>query len=101
MVMSFEDLTSNTSFTRNVKGKVTLLPDPPRAERRYLMISCDDHIVEPPTMFDNHASVQHKHLMPELRSDENGVEYWLYEGRRAATTRGTAGELIELVEVGR
>jgi predicted TIM-barrel fold metal-dependent hydrolase len=48
-----------------------------------IIVSVDDHIVEPPTMYDNHASVQHKHLMPELRRDEKGVEYWLYEGKRA------------------
>ena len=30
MAISLEELTANANFTRNVKGKVTLLPDPPR-----------------------------------------------------------------------
>ena len=47
MALSLEELQANSAFTRNIKGKFTFLPEPPRAERRYLMISCDDHIVEP------------------------------------------------------
>ena len=58
MAISLEELTANANFTRNVKGKVTLLPDPPRAERRYLMISCDDHIVEPPHAFEGRVAAK-------------------------------------------
>lgn len=47
-----------------------------------IIVSVDDHIVEPPTMYDQHLSVQHKALAPELRKDKNGVDYWLYEGKR-------------------
>ncbi|MBJ7483159.1 amidohydrolase family protein [Brevundimonas sp.] len=47
-----------------------------------IIVSVDDHIVEPPTMYDQHISVQHKGIAPELRKDKNGVEFWLYEGRR-------------------
>ena len=48
-----------------------------------IIASVDDHIVEPPTMWDSHLSVQHKHLAPKLLRDENGADYWLFEGRRA------------------
>jgi predicted TIM-barrel fold metal-dependent hydrolase len=47
-----------------------------------IIVSVDDHIVEPPTMYDQHLSVQHKSLAPQLRKDKNGVDYWLYEGKR-------------------
>lgn len=47
-----------------------------------IIVSVDDHIVEPPTMYDNHLSAQHKGIAPELRKDKNGVDFWLYEGKR-------------------
>lgn len=47
-----------------------------------ILVSVDDHIVEPPTMYDQHLSVQHRGLKPELRKDRNGADYWLYEGKR-------------------
>ena len=49
---SLDELTKNTSFTTAVKGKVTFLPEPDRAKRDYLVISVDDHIVEPKHAFD-------------------------------------------------
>ena len=48
-----------------------------------IIASVDDHIVEPPTMWEGHLSAQHKHFAPKLLSDENGADYWLFEGRRA------------------
>jgi predicted TIM-barrel fold metal-dependent hydrolase len=47
-----------------------------------IIASVDDHIVEPPDMYDNHLSQAHKAIKPELRKDRNGADYWLYEGRR-------------------
>ena len=79
MSMSFEELTSNAAFTKNVKGKVTLLPDPPRAEREYLMISCDDHVVEPPHAFTHRVP---KHLAERAPRvvEHDGNEQWLFDG---------------------
>lgn len=48
-----------------------------------IIASVDDHIVEPPTMFDQHVSAQHKHLKPQVLKDKKGAEFWLFEGRRA------------------
>lgn len=79
MALSFDELTSNASFTKNVKGKVTLLPDPPRAPRDFLMISCDDHVVEPPTAFEGRIP---KHLVERAPRvvEVDGVEQWLFDG---------------------
>ena len=79
MAISLEELTANANFTRNVKGKVTLLPDPPRAERRYLMISCDDHIVEPPHAFEGRVPAKFADRAPRV-VDRDGVESWLFDG---------------------
>ena len=48
---SIEDLSSDLEFTKAKTGDertVTFLPEPERADRRYTVISVDDHIVEPP-----------------------------------------------------
>ena len=47
-----------------------------------IIVSVDDHIVEPATMWDQHLSRAQKSFAPELRKDENGKEFWLFEGRR-------------------
>jgi|SRR5690554_637425 len=48
-----------------------------------ILVSVDDHIVEPPTMFDQHLTTAQKSIAPKVRKDENGADYWLFEGRRA------------------
>ena len=51
---SIDELAANLDFTTARTGEdrsVTFLPDPPRAQRRYTVISVDDHIVEPPDTF--------------------------------------------------
>src|ERR1700738_4736431 len=51
---SIDELAADPNFTTAKTGEdrsVTFLPDPPRAHRRYTVISVDDHIVEPPDTF--------------------------------------------------
>lgn len=49
-----------------------------------IVVSVDDHIVEPPTMWDNHLTVAQKAIAPKLLRDENGKDFWLFEDRRAS-----------------
>jgi|LNAP01.1.fsa_nt_gb predicted TIM-barrel fold metal-dependent hydrolase len=48
-----------------------------------ILISVDDHIVEPPTMYDQHLTAAQKSIAPKVLKDKNGADYWLYEGKRA------------------
>ncbi len=48
-----------------------------------IIASVDDHIVEPPTMFEQHLTVAQKSFAPKVLKDENGADFWLFEGRRA------------------
>ena len=48
-----------------------------------IIVSVDDHVVEPPTMFDQHLSAQHKAIKPYVAKDEKGADFWMFEGRRA------------------
>ncbi|HBP0042093.1 amidohydrolase family protein [Pseudomonas aeruginosa] len=48
-----------------------------------ILVSVDDHIVEPPTMFEQHLTTAQKAFAPKVLKDKNGADYWLFEGRRA------------------
>jgi predicted TIM-barrel fold metal-dependent hydrolase len=75
-----DDLMTDTSFTTATKGKVTFLPDPPRAERRYTFISVDDHIVEPPHTFDGRMPAKYADRAPRVIKRDD-ADVWLYDGR--------------------
>ncbi len=47
-----------------------------------IIVSVDDHIVEPPTMWDQHLTAAQKSFAPQVRKDEKGVEFWVFEGMR-------------------
>ncbi len=46
----------------------------------YIMVSVDDHVVEPPNMFDNHLSEQWKSRAPRVVHKRDGVDVWVFEG---------------------
>ena len=45
-----------------------------------VIVSVDDHISEPPTMFDRHLSGKALETAPKLRTTEKGTNYWDYQG---------------------
>jgi predicted TIM-barrel fold metal-dependent hydrolase len=49
-----------------------------------IIVSIDDHVIEPPDMFDAHVPAKYKDLAPRLLRDEQGFENWVYEGRKVA-----------------
>ena len=46
-----------------------------------IMVSVDDHVVEPPTIFDNQLTVKQRETAPRLIS-ENGQDFRIYGDRR-------------------
>lgn len=46
-----------------------------------VLVSVDDHIVEPPTMFDAHIPLAYKDKAPRV-IQEAGTDIWIYEGRK-------------------
>ncbi len=80
MSISLDDLQSRRDFTIAEAGKVTFLPDPPRAKRHFTVISVDDHIVEPAHAFEGRLP---KHLAergPRIVTRADGTEAWVFEG---------------------
>ena len=45
-----------------------------------ILISVDDHIVEPPTLFDNHLPDKWKDYAPKFVRKDDGTDVWQYEG---------------------
>ncbi|MCY4428760.1 MAG: amidohydrolase family protein [Halieaceae bacterium] len=45
-----------------------------------VLVSVDDHISEPPDMFEKHLSAAQLATAPKFCTDENGKSYWSYQG---------------------
>lgn len=83
MSINFDDLESRPGFfTGSKPARVTFLPEPERRPRRYTLISVDDHLVEPPHMFDGRIPARFAEVAPQVRTDDTGMEYWAYDGQR-------------------
>lgn len=81
---SIEDLAQDSKFTTAQTGAdrtVTFLPEPERAERRYTVISADDHIVEPPHTFEGRVPRALADRAPRVVEKSDGREVWLYDGQ--------------------
>jgi predicted TIM-barrel fold metal-dependent hydrolase len=48
-----------------------------------ILVSVDDHVIEPPTMFDAHIPEKWRDQAPKVKEDETGSQYWEFEGVRA------------------
>ncbi len=47
-----------------------------------ILVSLDDHVIEPPNMYDRHLTAEQKKFAPTFQTDKNGIDYWLYDGHR-------------------
>ena len=48
-----------------------------------ILVSVDDHVIEPPTMFDAHIPDKWRDQAPSVKEDADGSQYWEFEGTRA------------------
>jgi predicted TIM-barrel fold metal-dependent hydrolase len=83
MSISFDDLEKRPGFFVTDKpAQATFLPDPERRPRRFTLISVDDHLVEPPHLFEGRLPAALQDRAPHVELDEAGMEYWLYDDQR-------------------
>ncbi len=75
---------SDSNFTIGGRrtGTVTFLPEPARRRRLYTLVSVDDHIVEPPDLFDGRMPAALKDRGPRVVETEAGSQLWQFEGKR-------------------
>ena len=45
-----------------------------------ILVSVDDHVVEPPDMFDDHVPAKWKDRAPRVVHKDDGTDVWVYEG---------------------
>src|SRR5579859_3620026 len=46
-----------------------------------IIVSIDDHLIEPPDMFDQHVPAKYADQAPKLLRRPDGNEEWVFEGR--------------------
>ncbi len=93
--IKLDDMENRPGFMRSKKPEiVTLLPDPPRARRHVPIISTDDHLVEPPDMFEGRLPSRFTDRAPRVvdiptaegsgtgaSTVTTGGQAWLYDGK--------------------
>jgi predicted TIM-barrel fold metal-dependent hydrolase len=60
---------------------MALLPDPSPRARQHIVISVDDHIIEPPDMFIGRVPAEFADRAPAIAEQPDGSQVWRYEGR--------------------
>lgn len=80
-----------------------LLPEPPAEEVRYTVISVDDHLVEPPDMFDGRLPASLQDHAPKLIENELGHQVWEFDGQRFSQVglNAVAGRISQSLEPAR
>jgi predicted TIM-barrel fold metal-dependent hydrolase len=63
-------------------GADVLLPDPDPRPIRIPVISVDDHLIEPPDLFEGRMPAHLADRAPRVVEDEQGVQTWHYEEQR-------------------
>ncbi len=56
------------------------LDEPTKEELFATVISVDDHLVEPPTMFEGRLAARFQHLAPKVIETEQGHQVWEFDG---------------------
>jgi hypothetical protein len=56
------------------------LPDPEPREQKYTIISVDDHVVEPPHLFETYLPANMRDDGPKLIETPEGHQVWQFEG---------------------
>jgi predicted TIM-barrel fold metal-dependent hydrolase len=46
-----------------------------------ILVSVDDHVVEPPDMFDRHLPARWREVAPRVVRKDDGTDVWVYDGK--------------------
>jgi predicted TIM-barrel fold metal-dependent hydrolase len=63
------------------EGASVLLPDPLPRPIRVPLISVDDHLIEPPWLFEGRLPSRLADSAPRVVEKDDGTQQWVYEGR--------------------
>jgi predicted TIM-barrel fold metal-dependent hydrolase len=78
------------------RTKPTFLPEPEPRTLWCPVISVDDHVVEPPDLFERRVPRSRVDDAPVLVDDEQGIPFWIVDGLAYpfATSNGSAGRPV-------
>jgi predicted TIM-barrel fold metal-dependent hydrolase len=84
-----------------MSGDQLFLPDPAPREVKYTVISVDDHLVEPPDMFEGRLPKKLQDRAPRIVENEQGHQVWEFDGQRhfQVGMNAVAGRRPETVKV--
>ena len=77
------------------------LPEPEPREVKYTVISVDDHLVEPPRMFEGRLPAKLQDRAPKIVENDKGHEVWEFEGQQhfQVGQNAVAGRRPETVKI--
>jgi predicted TIM-barrel fold metal-dependent hydrolase len=55
-----------------------------------ILVSIDDHFIEPPDMYKNHVPKKWLDDMPKVVRSDQGIDEWVFQGERTSTPFGMA-----------
>ncbi len=55
-----------------------------------VLVSIDDHSIEPPDMYDNHVPAKFRDLAPKIVRNAHGADEWTFQGKGTTTPFGMA-----------
>ena len=55
-----------------------------------ILVSIDDHMIEPPDMYKNHVPARWQDEAPKVVRNERGVDEWVFQGNKTSTPFGMA-----------
>jgi predicted TIM-barrel fold metal-dependent hydrolase len=73
----------NAVFERIVKGQAMQMND-------MILVSIDDHSIEPPDMYVNHVPDKWRDQAPRIVRSEDGIDEWTFQGESTSTPFGMA-----------
>lgn len=78
-------------------GSVTFIAEPVPEPLFAPIVSADDHVLEPPDLFEGRLPSRFAADAPRVVTDEQGGQWWLVEGRRLPIlfANGAAGRVLE------
>jgi predicted TIM-barrel fold metal-dependent hydrolase len=96
-MVSLEQIRDDPDFDHRLRDHpMTFLPEPEPAELWCPFISVDDHLLEPPTIFEDRLPNRLRQRAPHVENDDNGIPYWIVGRRRESISilNGAAGRPI-------
>jgi len=84
--VTIDELSNMESFggSGQRRAEVTFLPEPEPREARFTVISTDDHVVEPPQMWEGRFPTRLADQAPRVVETDDGGERWLWNGELVA-----------------